>query len=87
MQVLQRRVVPIASLPGLVLYASCGKRGRDYARQQKLKLVAHINPAEFHTVIRQAWGTMLVRSAPCGTAVAIHNFLPEPVSLPVRRWR
>jgi glycosyltransferase XagB len=62
-QVLQHRVVPVACLPGLILYASSGKRGRDYAKQHQLKLVATINPAEFHNCIRKAWGARLLHSA------------------------
>jgi glycosyltransferase XagB len=55
--------VPVAWLPGFVLYASCGPRGTEYARQQKLKLVAQFDPADFHHAVHHVWGAKLLRHA------------------------
>jgi glycosyltransferase XagB len=61
--VLQHHVVPVAWLPGQILYGFCGQRGFDFARDNKLKLVAEISPSDFHPEIRSVWGKKLRDSA------------------------
>ena len=63
MLVLQNHVVPLTWIPGMMMYACCGKRGRAYADLHQLKLVAEVNPADFQTVVRKALGARLLRHA------------------------
>jgi glycosyltransferase XagB len=61
--VLQHHVMPVGRLPGMVLYACCGQRGFEYAKQNGLKLIAQVAPRDFHFAIRLAWGRNLLRRA------------------------
>jgi glycosyltransferase XagB len=61
--VLQHHVVPVAWLPGLVLYASCSQRGVDFARHNNLKLVAQVWPSDFQAMVRLVWGKKLLQKA------------------------
>ncbi len=60
---LRTRVIPVAWMPSLVLYASCGSRGAAYASQHNLKLVAKVATADFHWAARKLWGRALLRKA------------------------
>lgn len=63
---LRQRVVPVVWLPGLVLYAGCGIRGAEYAVRNGLKLVAQVEPSDFHWAVRRIWGRKLLRQATHG---------------------
>ncbi len=71
-QVLQSQTLPVAWLPGLVLYAGCGPRAPEYASRQQLELVAQVAPADFQQALRQVWGERLVHHATC----QLHNSNP-----------
>ncbi len=61
--VLQHHVIPVVWLPGLVLYASCGQRGYEYAEQHGLKVVAVVTLTDFHAAVRFVWGKRLLQKA------------------------
>src|SRR5207244_544000 len=66
---LQSKIVPIVTLPGLVLHAACGEPAVRLARDQGFKVVAEAAPREFHEAVRLIHGDRLRRGATHGLAV------------------
>jgi cellulose synthase/poly-beta-1,6-N-acetylglucosamine synthase-like glycosyltransferase len=61
--VLKNRVLPVAWLPGMVVYAACGDYGKAHARQNHLKIAAEIDPQVFLDVVRSVCGARLLAKA------------------------
>ncbi len=61
--VLQTRLIPVAWIPNLVLYAACGPSAVKRAKQQGLKLVAQVAASDFHWAVRKLWGRKLLHKA------------------------
>jgi hypothetical protein len=65
---LASKVVPIVTLPGLVLHAACGEPALWLAREQGRKIVAEAGVPDFHEAVRQVHGERIRRAATLGLA-------------------
>ena len=68
------RYLPVVCIPGLTLYACFGAASRAIARQNRLKLVAQADPADFIDAARQMLGHLLLGEASGGLASRLPEF-------------
>jgi glycosyltransferase XagB len=62
-EILRTRLVPVAWMPHLVLYAACGSAAESYATRRNLKLIANVAPEDFQWAVRKVWGPKLAHHA------------------------
>jgi glycosyltransferase XagB len=60
---LQRKIVPVAILPKLTLYAAVGQVARENAQSQGLRVIADIAPADFRIAVRRNLGAETLANA------------------------
>lgn len=60
---LRQKYFPIASMPGLQLFAACGGRAAARAKARGKKVVALIPPDDFHSALRLTHGAILLNDA------------------------
>jgi glycosyltransferase XagB len=65
---LRNKILPIVTIPGLVLHASCGEAAKSLARAAGLKLVAQARAADFLEAARRIHGSMILKEATLGLA-------------------
>ncbi|MGH6855468.1 MAG: glycosyltransferase, partial [Aestuariivirga sp.] len=66
---LRHKILPIVSLPGLVLHAVCGPAAKMLAEAEGRKIVAEADAASFLEAVRATHGPMLLREATHGLAL------------------
>ncbi len=61
--VLRERLVPVAWLPHLILYADGNERLLPFSVKQQKKVIARVAPRIFSAMVRSCWGTDLTKRA------------------------
>jgi glycosyltransferase XagB len=67
-EILQSKLVPLVSLPGLQLYAACGESALALARSKAFKVVAYAEAGDFTAAARAVHGRRLLHEATYGLA-------------------
>ena len=67
---LRSKIIPIVTLPGLRLFATCGAPARAIALRDGLRVVAEASAADFIAASRAALGPRLLKEATFGLAAA-----------------
>ena len=62
-QVLRHKVVPVASLPDLTLYAAAGEQAKSQAREHGKRVIANISQEDLRYAIRRKLGRELLAKA------------------------
>jgi cellulose synthase/poly-beta-1,6-N-acetylglucosamine synthase-like glycosyltransferase len=73
-ETLRTRLLPIVSLPGMVLHAACGAAALEEGHARGLKIVATAETQDFLAAVRGVHGQFLLREATLGLAWRLPEF-------------